>query len=93
MVVVGCQGGGYSVAHCRSQLAGGFGYHGGWSDGNFNEPLDEMVDVLDFAILAANFGADFRPSAPDSTGSATVPEPDVLLFLVLGTALILTRRP
>ena len=67
----------------RLRMVDGFGFAGGWGDGNLN--VDTLVDGSDLALLMANFGADMEEHAP-------VPEPATLMVLAVGTAGLLRRR-
>ena len=56
---------------------------------DFNE--DGRVDLIDFAIMRANFGAGVNPGAPGDATAAT-PEPATLILLAGGLPLLLRLR-
>ena len=56
---------------------------------DFNE--DGRVDLTDFALMRANFGAGVAPGAPGDAAAAT-PEPATLILMAAGLPLLLRRR-
>jgi len=64
-------------------LADNWGQSGGWAEGDFDE--DGIVGPADAAILAANWGY-------ATSESTTVPEPSLLVMLLISAAMLLVRR-
>ena len=66
-------------------LAAKWGQSGDWLNGDFND--DGLIGPADVAILAANWGY----GTSESNGGA-VPEPGVLVLLLVGAAMLLVQR-
>jgi len=65
-------------------LAARWGQSGDWADGDFD--CDGVIGPVDASILAANWGG------YATSESTTVPEPSLLVMLLISAAMLLVRR-
>ncbi|HBO43651.1 MAG TPA: hypothetical protein DD670_06920, partial [Planctomycetaceae bacterium] len=69
-------------------LAAHWGQPGDWEDGDFDG--DTVVGPKDASIMAANWG--YGMPAEQGNQSSAVPEPGVLVMLLIGVSMLLVRR-